>query len=275
MNEQEIENIEIDLLVSAICKRYGYDFSDYGHASLKRRIIHRKETSGFDSIAAMIPNILHDKKLFDIFMQDLSITVTELFRDPSFYKALREKIVPILKTFPFAKIWHAGCATGEEVYSMAIMLEEEGLLDRVQIYATDFNQHALEAAKEGVYPIKKIRQYMQNYKDAGGKLSLSEYFKEKYDFVKLDKRLRKNITFSHHNLATDGIFGEFNLILCRNVMIYFNRNLQNKVTKLFHDSLYHSGVLCLGSKETIDFLDIAKKFKALDKKEHIYKRNPK
>ena len=209
--------------------------------------------------------ILVDENYFHSLLVDLSLNVTEMFRDPAFFKAIREKVVPILKTYPFLKIWHAGCATGEEVYSMAILLKEEGLYERSLIYATDFNQIVVEKAAEAIFPTERFKQYTENYIKSGGTRSLTDYFTISYDSAMFDKELRKNIVFSDHNLVTDGVFGEMNLIVCRNVLIYFNRDLQNQVIKLFFDSLSLGGVLCLGTKETLLFSPHKDQFTALHK----------
>jgi len=195
-----------------------------------------------------------------------------MFRDPSFYSSLREKVIPVLKTYPFIKIWHAGCATGEEVYSMAILLKEENLLSKTMLYATDLDDKVLKTAREGIYPLDKIKEYTQNYQKVHGNSSFSDYYTAKYEAAIMDRSLRKNIVFSQHNLVTDGVFGEMNLIICRNVLIYFDKDLQNRVLQLFHDSLTRKGILCLGSKETIKFSKVKDLFTEYDGKEKIYKR---
>jgi len=268
----ESELIEIELFLQAIYLKFGYDFKNYGKAHIRRRIRHRMGASGFSSISEMTHRLLYDPFFYQDVLQDLSITVTEMFRDPDFYKALRTEVVPMLKTYPFVKIWHAGCATGEEVYSMAIMLQEEGVLNRSQIYATDFNQIALQKAKSGIYPIEKIKEYTQNYQKSGGKSSFSDYFNALYGSVKLNESLKKNIVFADHNLVTDGVFGEMNLVICRNVLIYFDKDLQNKVLNLFYDSLIPGGFLCLGSKESLRFADKANAFDTITEHEKIYRR---
>lgn len=268
----ESELIEIELFLQAIYLKFGYDFKNYSKAHIRRRIRHRMGTSGFSSISEMTHRLLYDPFFYQEVLQDLSITVTEMFRDPDFYRAVRTEVVPMLKTYPFVKIWHAGCATGEEVYSMAILLHEEGVLNRSQIYATDFNQIALQKAKSGIYPIEKIKEYTQNYQKGGGKSSFSDYFNALYGSVKLNESLKKNIVFADHNLVTDGVFGEMNLVICRNVLIYFDKDLQNKVLKLFYDSLIPGGFLCLGSKESLRFADKANAFDTITEHEKIYRR---
>ena len=216
--------------------------------------------------------ILKDKLFAARFLQDLSITVTEMFRDPQFYRSLRENVIPILKTYPFIKIWHAGCATGQEAYSMAIILKEEGLYERSTIYATDFNQEALDQAKTGIFPTRMMKDYTSNYQAAGGKESFADYYTSQYDMVIMDSGLRKNIVWANHNLVTDSIFAEVHLILCRNVMIYFEKELQNKVQKLFYESLINGGILCLGSKESLRYGDLPQKYTEIDRKERIFKK---
>ena len=269
---RENETIETELLLNAIFMKFGYDFRNYGKAHIRRRIKHRQAVSGFGSISEMIHKMLYDPLFYQEILQDLSITVTEMFRDPSFYKAIRTEVVPLLKTYPFIKIWHAGCATGEEIYSMAILLKEEGLLKRSQIYATDFNQLALQRARNGIYPVERIKEFTQNYQKSGGKASFSDYYNARYESVILNDSLRENIVFADHNLVTDGVFGEMNMVVCRNVMIYFDKDLQNRVINLFHDSLIPGGFLCLGSKESLRFAGAAPKFEATCEKEKIYRK---
>ena len=266
------ESIEIELLVEAIYKKYGYDFRNYSRASLHRRIKNKLNNSGLENFSAMQHRVLYDRTFFESVLLDLTINVTEMFRDPSFYCALREKVLPILKTYPFFKIWHAGCSTGEEVYSMAILLKEAGLLQNAMIYATDINEKVLKTARDGIYPLEKIKEYTLNYQKACGEASFSDYYTAKYAAAIMDKTLKTNIVFSQHNLVTDGVFGEMNLIICRNVIIYFDKALQNRVLKLFHDSLIRRGVLCLGSKETVQFTKLNEDFQEYDGREKIFKR---
>lgn len=271
-HDVETENIEIQLLLEAIHLKYDYDFRDYARASVKRRIIHRKNLAGIATIAEMQHRVLHDIAFFERLLLDLSINVTEMFRDPPFYAALRREVVPILQTYPFIKIWHAGCSTGEEAYSMAILLKEEGLYDRTQIYAIDFNNMVLQKARDGIYSIEHIKDYTQNYQRAGGKTSFVEYYTAHHDSIIMDRSLKKNIVFANHNLETDGVFGEMQVVLCRNVLIYFNRTLQNRVIRLLHESLCQYGLLCLGSKETLRFSDLAQAFVEVAADEKIYKK---
>lgn len=270
--ELENEEIEICLLLEAIRQKYGYDFTGYSKAHIKRRVKHRQIVMGLDSIADMIKPVLRNRVFFEEILKDFSINVTEMFRDPCFYKAFRSEVVPILKTYPFIKIWHAGCSTGEEVYSMAILLKEEGLLERTQLYATDFNSKVLEVAKEGIYSFEEMKEYTLSYQQAGGLASFSDYYVAKYDSAILNQALKKRIIFAEHNLVTDGVFGEMHVIVCRNVLIYFESQLQSKVVRLFHDSLVNGGFLCLGSKETLKYTDSIEGFSALMEEQKIYRK---
>jgi chemotaxis protein methyltransferase CheR len=265
-------NIEIDLILEAIFQKYGYDFRNYGRAHIKRRLLHRLQLSKIPSISEMQYKLLYDESFFNLILKDFSINVTEMFRDPAFYKNLREEVIPILKTYPFIKIWHAGCSSGEEVYSMAILLMEEGLYDRTQIYATDFNHNILRKAKEGIYPISKIKEFTANYQKSGGSKSFSDYFMAKYESVIFNSDLKKNIVFADHNLVTDKIFAEVHLVVCRNVLIYFNKELQNQVIRLFNSSILPGGYLCLGTKETVRFSDSQQCFDTPIKDEKIFKK---
>jgi chemotaxis protein methyltransferase CheR len=265
-------NLEIDLLLEAIFIKYGYDFRNYSKAHIKRRLLFRLSTSNLKSISEMQHKVLHEADFFEVILRDLSINVTEMFRDPGFYLALRKEVVPVLKTYPYIKVWHAGCSTGEEVYSFAVLLKEEGLYDRTQIYATDFNRNVLDIAKKGIYPIDRIKEFTANYQSAGGTQSFSDYYMANYDSVIYDQSLKKNMVFAEHNLVTDSVFAEVNLVICRNVLIYFNKELQNRVINLFYDSLINGGYLGLGSKETIQFTSKVDKFEVINKEEKIYKK---
>lgn len=272
MDKARIELIEADLLLEAVFRRYGYDFRSYARASIERRIRHFLTGSGCTSIAEMIPKVLHDGEFFSRLLRNFSISVTEMFRDPFVYRNVREKVVPLLRTWPHVKIWHAGCATGEEVYSLAIILKEEGLYDRATIYATDFSDAALDQARDGVYPLGKVKEATQNYQQAGGKASFSEYYHAHYDAVAMDSSLKERITFANHNLAVDEVFGEMHLVFCRNVLIYFNPDLQNRALRLFTESLVHGGFLCLGTKENLQFTEVSKRYEVLDNKAKIYQK---
>ena len=272
MDEQTLHDLEVDLLLEGIYRRHGYDFSHYARGSLIRRIEKRLATSGLCHVSEMLPKALHDDAFFDAFLMDMSVTVTEMFRDPPVFLALRERVVPLLKTSPHLKIWHAGCATGEEVYAMAILLEEEGLYDNTQIFATDLNPRSLEIARNGIYSAKSIRQSTDNYQAAGGKASFAGYYHGAYGAGRMNESLRRNVTFAHHNLVSDGSFGEMNLILCRNVLIYFDQTLQNRVLQLFDQSLSTRGLLCLGTSESIRFSDQAQRFEALADHQRIFRK---
>ncbi len=227
-NQEELlenQEIEIRLLVEAIYQKYGYDFSNYSHAHVKRRILNRFNQSGFRTMSEMIHEALYSNKFVDQILMDLSITVTEMFRDPHFYKALREEVIPVLKTHPFIKIWHAGCSSGEEVYSMAIMLKEEGLYGKTQIYATDFNPMIIKQAKEGIYPIGRMKEFTLNYQKSGGKRAFSDYYTTNSESAKLMDALKKNIVLQHTTWSPTAFLSEVNLVICRNVLIYFDRFL--------------------------------------------------
>jgi chemotaxis protein methyltransferase CheR len=270
VEKAKIEQIELELFLEAIYRRYGYDFRQYSQASVRRRIQHHLAKTKIETISELMSKILYDEALFQSLFFDMSVTVTEMFRDPWFYLALREKVIPFLKTFPFINVWQAGCSTGEEAYSLAILLKEEGLYKRTHIYATDFNDAVLEKAKTRIYSLERIKEYTINYQKAGGKHSLADYYRAQYQSVIIDVSLQENITFANHNLATDSVFGEMHLILCRNVLIYFDRPLQDQVLSLFRDSLLYNGFLCLGSKETIHFSKVKKDFIEFGSKEKIY-----
>lgn len=269
----EIDQREIDLLLEALYQEKGYDFRHYARASLVRRLHLQLRRHRLDHIVQLIPLLLDNEQAFDAFLQDMSITVTDMFRDPLFFKKFRDVVIPKLKTWPFVKIWCAGCATGEEVYSLAIVLKEEHFYDRCQIYATDYNNNSLRVAKEGIYPLAKLKQYTINYNKSGAKASFADYYHSKYNGGIIATVLKENIVFSHHNLATDSIFGEMNVILCRNVLIYFNRELQNRVLALFNSSLCKGGFLCLGAKESLQFTNVAKAFKVFAHDEKIFKKS--
>ncbi len=272
MTHQEIQEFEIQQLLEAIFFRYGYDFRNYALASLQRRILNRVALSGLSCVAELTAKILHDSEVFELFLKDMSITVTEMFRDPHVFKKIREEVCQHLQTYPRINIWHAGCATGEEAYSMAILLKEEGLLDRTQIYATDYNNHSLAIAKKGIYPAAQIKQYTQNYLASGAKASFADYYSAKYGSAKIDESLKKHITFANHNLMKDQAFAQMHLILCRNVLIYFDPELKNKALDIFNQSLIHRCFLVLGDKETLDFSQVQDLFEVSSRKEKIYRK---
>jgi chemotaxis protein methyltransferase CheR len=269
---RDVEEIEVALLLEAIFRRYGFDFREYAPASLKRRLWRRAHAEGLETISALQSRLLHDPACMEQLLLDLSISVTTMFRDPSFYTAFREKVVPLLKTYPFARIWVAGCSTGEEVYSLAIVLEEHGLLERTRLYATDINEAVLERARLGVFSLEKMREYTQNYLLAGGTRAFSEYYLANYDGAVFDRRLVENAVFAQHNLVSDRGFNEFHAIVCRNVMIYFDRSLQGRVFQLFHDSLIRFGVLALGHKETIRYSGFVDRYEELDGVEKLWRK---
>jgi len=268
----ELEQIEIELLLEGIYQHYGFDFRSYAYASIRRRLWKRIEAEGLSTISALQDRVLHDSDLMERLLLDLSINVTAMFRDPGFYRVFRDVVVPTLRTYPFIRIWHAGCATGEEVYSMAILLEEEGLYERSRIYATDINEVVLQKAKSGIFPIERMQEYTENYIAAGGKRSFSDYYIAKYDGALFNPSLTKNVVFSQHNLVTDRSFSEFNVILCRNVLIYFDKTLQARVLTLFYDSLAMFGVLSLGSKESLRFSPYEECYEQINGREKVYRK---
>ncbi len=274
MRDRELRDIELDLLLYGVRRRYGYDFRHYARASLRRRVASLMTALGVDNISEIIPLILRDQAVLGSFLTEMSITVTEMFRDPGFYAAVREKVLPYMHSYPLIKIWHAGCATGEEVYSMAIVLKEEGLYQRSQIYATDYNDDSLGKAREGIYPVEKMKKFLAGYNKSAPKGSFSDYYHARYDSARMSDTLREHITFANHNLVTDGVFGEMNLIVCRNVLIYFDKDLQNRVLGLFRDSLCHRGFLCLGSKESLNYSEVRTDFEEIARKERIFRRCP-
>ena len=268
----DLERIEIELLLEGIFRHYGFDFRAYAYASIRRRLWKRIEEEGLGSISALQERVLHEPEMMEKLLLDLSINVTAMFRDPDFYVTFRQQVVPLLRTYPFIRLWHAGCSTGEEVYSMAILLREEGLYDRSRIYATDINEVVLQRAKAGIFPLDRMQEYTDNYIRAGGKESFSEYYTAKYGGALFDQSLTKNVVFSQHNLVTDRSFSEFNVILCRNVLIYFDKTLQSKVHGLFYDSLVMFGVLVLGSKETLRFMSHEDCYEQIAPPEKIFRK---
>jgi chemotaxis protein methyltransferase CheR len=268
----DVERIEIDCLLEAIYRRYGFDFREYAPASLRRRVARRMEIEGLRTVSALQEKILRTPDLMERLILDLSINTTSMFRDPSFYVAFREKVVPLLRTYPFTRIWVAGCSTGEEVYSLAILLDEEGVYERTRLYATDINEAVLDRAREGVFPMTKMQEYTHNYIRAGGTRSFSDYYLSAYDGAAFDQVLMRNVVFAQHNLASDRSFNEFNVIVCRNVMIYFDRVLQARVHDLFHESLARFGILALGHKESINFTPHASHYEELDAAERLYRK---
>ena len=265
-------DIELRMLVEAVYLKYNYDFRDYTGASQKRRVLVAMREMGCDTVSALQAKVLHEPNGFAQLLQYLTIPVTEMFRDPEYFLAVREQVAPFLRTYPSLKIWVAGCSTGEEVYSLAILLKEEGLLERSIVYATDITPQSLEAARRGVFPLERMRLYTENYQKAGGTRAFSDYYVAAYDGAKFDRSLVENVTFADHSLATDSVFSETHFVSCRNVLIYFNRQLQDRVLGLFHDSLCHRGFLGLGSKESIDFSSYAQRFEPLARRERLFRK---
>ncbi|VTU24909.1 chemotaxis methyltransferase CheR [Variovorax sp. SRS16] len=265
-------DIELRLLMEAIYLKYSHDFRDYTGASQKRRVLYALGQLDLPSISALQDKVLRDPAVFSRLLQFLTIPVSEMFRDPAYFLALRRQVVPVLQTYPSIKIWVAGCSTGEEVFSLAILLEEEGLLARSRIYATDINPTSLEKARQGIFPLEAVRGYTANYQRAGGRRAFSDYYTAAYDAARFDPALCADVIFADHSLATDSVFAETQLVSCRNVLIYFNRQLQDRALGLFHESLCHRGFLGLGAKESIDFSRHAASFDALSRAERIYRK---
>ncbi len=267
-----ISDLEVEVILNDVFEIYGYDFTNYSKASLKRRIIRLVAQDRLPSFAEFRYKLRSDKGYLQHFIEQITVNVTEMFRDVSFYKMLREKVIPVLATWPVIRIWHAGCSTGEEVYSMAILLHEANLLEKSLLYATDINPSVLAKVRYGIYPISQMRLYSENYILSGGKGDFSSYYTAQYNSAKFDDFLGKKIVVSTRNLVSDGSFNEFQLIMCRNVLIYFDKPLQDRVLHLFHESLEPMGILALGSKETLKFTDIGENFKQLDIKEKIWRK---
>jgi chemotaxis protein methyltransferase CheR len=268
----ELERTEIELLLEGIFRRYGFDFRDYAFASMRRRLWKQIREEGLATVSQLQGLVLHDPHAMERLLMNLSVNVTSMFRDPTFYHAFRSEVVPLLRTYPFIRIWHAGCSTGEEVYSMAILLAEEGVYDRCRIYATDINDSVLAAARTGIFPLEKMQEYTQNYMRAGGTRAFSEYYTAAYGGALFTPMLRERVVFAQHNLVSDGSFSEFNVILCRNVLIYFDRSLQNRVHELFYQSLPVYGLLVVGSKESIRMSPHETRYEVLDAREKIYRK---
>ncbi|NBB21600.1 protein-glutamate O-methyltransferase CheR [Runella sp. CRIBMP] len=263
---------ELNEIIQLIYTQHGYDFSDYARSSLLRRVARCMTIAEFKTSYELKYHLINDKSFFAWFLETLTVNVTEMFRDPIFYKELREKVIPTLASYPIIKVWHAGCATGEEVYSMAILLQEAGLLNRTKMYATDLNPVNLERARQGIIPLKQIKEYTTNYIKSGGTNDFSAYYTAQYDNAIIHKEYREEVVFARHNLAVDQVFNEFQLICCRNVMIYFNQELQNRAVHLFHDSLSPLGYLAIGIKESLLFTDIKEQFEAISPLARIYRR---
>jgi chemotaxis protein methyltransferase CheR len=271
-SREDLEELELELLLEGVYRRYGFDFREYAPASLRRRVWRRVHAEGETTISGLLERLLHDPASMERLLLDLSITVTAMFRDPSFYLSFRDKVVPQLRTYPFTRIWVAGCSTGEEVYSLAILLHEEGLYQRSRIYATDINESVLDRAKIGVFPLDKMKEYTHNYLKAGGARAFSEYYVAAYDGAQFQRSLVDNVVFAQHNLVSDRSFNEFNVVVCRNVLIYFDKTLQDRVHRLFYESLANFGVLGLGHKESIQFSPHADSYEELDAREKLYRK---
>ena len=265
-------DIEQRLLIDAIFHRYHYDFRGYAQASLKRRLGTALGHFGCKTLSQLQDRVLHDATVFPALLEYLTVQVSDMFRDPSYFRSLREEVVPLLRTYPSLKIWVAGCSAGEEVYSLAILLQEEGLLDRTLIYATDINPQALRAAESGVFDMTRVATFTENHARSGAKSSLSDYYTARYGRVVLDKALREHVVFSDHSLATDNVFAEVHLVSCRNVLIYFERDLQSRALGLFREALCHRGFLGLGSKESLRFSDQSEAFDDFVLEDRIYRK---
>jgi chemotaxis protein methyltransferase CheR len=270
----ELDNIEVELFVQALQRRHGYDFSQYAPASLKRRVQQLAEQMRCKTISGLIEHVMHEPQLLPRILDGLTVPASDMFRDPELFRGLREQVLPRLASYPQINIWQAGCAHGQEVYSLAILLEEEGLYERTQIFATDLSERALQQAEEGIYPAREAQQWSRNYQASGGKQSLADYYSARYKLLKLDQRLRRHVTFAQHNLVADGVFCEAHLILCRNVMIYFSNTLQDRALSLFRDSLVRGGFLCLGMRESLDYASASASFVPFDERLRIYRLNP-
>jgi chemotaxis protein methyltransferase CheR len=269
---EKIEDIEIRLLLEALFQKYHYDFRSYAMASIKRRLRQGLEQMGFRSFSAMQDSLLHDPETLPRLLGYLTVQVSEMFRDPSYFRAVREKLVPHLRTYPSLKVWIAGCSAGEEVYSFVILFREEGLEERTLFYATDINQDALRRAEAGIYDLDRVKLFTENHRRSGGKSSLSDYYTAAYGGASFDKSLRKRVVFSDHSLATDAVFAEMQFISCRNVLIYFDRALQDRAIGLFSDSLSRKGYLGLGAKESLRFSGHAGSFTEYVRDEKIYQK---
>ncbi len=271
-SDEDLEEIEIKLLLQGLYAWCGYDFRGYLYNSIKRRVWHRVHAEHLSTISGLQEKVLHDPACLKRLIADFSINVTEMFRDPLFFLSFREKVVPLLRTYPIIRIWHAGCSSGEEIYSMAILLHEEGVYEKTKIYATDINPDVLKAAKSGVFPLDNMIKYTQNYMKSGGEKAFSDYYYAENNKVKFHSYLTKNVVFAKHNLVTDGTFNEFNVILCRNVLIYFNKSLQEKVHDLFYESLAVFGIIGLGDKESIAYTKKSDCYESVSDNQKLYRK---
>lgn len=269
-----LERLETELLLEGIQRRYAFDFRDYAPASLRRRLWRRAHAEGLPTLTALLERVLHEPAAMERLLLDLSVTTTSMFRDPPFWRALREEVVPILRTHPFLRIWSAGCSTGEEAYSLAMLLEEEGLLERSRIYATDSSAHVLARARDGVLRLPRMREATHNYQRSGGTRAFSDYYVAGYDAARLRHSLTQHVIWGQHNLVSDASFNEFHLVLCRNVLIYFGKPLQDRVHHLIHESLAPFGVLGLGSKETLRFTAREADYEPVSEAQRLYRKVP-
>lgn len=270
--DNKLEKLEIELFLRGLYEWCGYDFRNYAYHSIRRRIWHRVHAEKLPNITSLLARILHDQECLHRTIADFSIHVTEMFRDPDFFLHFRQEVIPLLQTYPSIRIWHAGCSTGEEVYSMSILLHETGLYDKTKIFATDINPNVLKIAKSGTFPIEQMKKYTNNYLKAGGERAFSDYYSVSNNHVKFHPFLSKNIVFAQHNLATDRSFNEFHVILCRNVLIYFNKELQTKVHELFYQSLCNLGILGLGDKESLSSSRVVDLYEPINTKQKLYKK---
>ena len=266
-----VKEEEVELLVNELAELYGYDFTNYARASMRRRINRLITIDRLSSFAELLHRVRSDAGYLSHLVEELTVNVTEMFRDPPVFKVIREKVLPVLATHPFIRIWHAGCATGEEVYSMAILLDEANLMRKSLIYATDLNPSVIENIQKGIFPLSRMQQYSENYILSGGKKDFSSFYTAQYGFAKFNQKLKQKMIAATHNLVSDRSFNEFQLIFCRNVLIYFDKILQDKVLNLFDDSLEKLGILVLGSKENLRFSSVAKKFVQFEK-EKIWRK---
>lgn len=272
MDEPELLDLELSLLLEGVYRRWGYDFRDYARASLRRRVALTREALGAGSLGELQHRVLHERAAFDRLAFNLSVCVTEFFRDALFFKAMREQVLPVMATYPFIKVWHAGCATGEEVYSLAVLFDQAGLLDRTTFFGTDFNAHSLDVAREGIYPLKSLLDGQRQFEATGASGQLLDWTTSAYESARFSARLRKRMVFSLHNLAVDQVFSEVQLVVCRNVLIYFNHKLQQHALDLFAQSLVPLGVLALGSQESLGTGPAAERFEAVDLRHRLFRR---
>jgi len=272
VNLDDLQDLEIRLFLDALALRHGYDFRHYAKASLKRRVLSLAQAVEAGAVSDMIPRVMQDEHFLAAVLSHLSVPVSDMFRDPAVFLAMRRTVLPMLDSYPHIAIWQPGCATGEEPYSLAIMLHEEGLLHKTQIYATDINDAALAKAEDGIYPERSLAAFSANYLAAGGRNNINDYFHTAYNYSKINDDIRKNIVFAHHNLVADGVFCETHLVVCRNVLIYFQRPLQNRVLALFHEGLVRGGFLCLGNRESLEFTSSETLFRPVDRRCRIFKK---